>query len=404
MTVQNSPQSMLRCLVRTGSDNRFSGAALICFSHLRWGFVFQRPQHLMTRFAKIMPVFFLEEPVPSDTDRAELQAFPPDRGVTVLLPRLPQHLDAEERRLAQRRLLDDFCTERDIVRPVLWYYTPTSGAFSDHLDAQLTVYDCMDELSAFRGADPRIIEQERALFGRTDLVFTGGHSLYESKRGHHRNVHAFPSSIDIDHFATARGTVAEPFDQQSIAHPRVGFFGVIDERLDLALLDRAATLRPDYQFVVVGPVVKIDSADLPRHPNIHYLGGKNYEELPLYLAGWDVAMMPFAINAATKFISPTKTPEYLAGGKPVVSTPVRDVVAVYGEADLVRIASSAEDFVLQVDEALAGERDGWLTKVDALLSQTSWETTWSQMVALMIERGDRVEPGRASTGTKAPAS
>jgi UDP-galactopyranose mutase len=393
-TFENSSLSLLDDgTPPNGTSALFGGGALICFSHLRWGFVFQRPQHLMLRFAKIMPVFFLEEPVASDTGRAELQVFPPNCGVTVLLPRLPDRLDDEQRRLAQRGLLDQFCAEHDIARPVLWYYTPASGSFSDHLDAQLVVYDCMDELSAFNGADPRIVDQERALFEHADLVFTGGQSLYESKRRRHRHVHAFPSSIDFGHFAQARSRVAEPPDQQSLAHPRVGFFGVVDERLDVALLGKAVALRPDYQFIVVGPVVKIDPASLPRHPNLHYLGGKSYEELPLYLAGWDVAMMPFAINAATQFISPTKTPEYLAGGKPVVSTPVHDVVALYGDVHLVRIAASAEDFVLQVDEALAGEGDEWLAKVDALLARTSWETTWSQMVELMTERRRRAPAG-----------
>jgi UDP-galactopyranose mutase len=289
----------------------------------------------------------------------------------------------------QRSLLEGLLSERriDVDQAVLWYYTPMALPFSRHLSPRATVYDCMDELSAFKGAPPELREREDELFSRADLVFTGGQTLYEAKRDRHPAVYAFPSSIDHEHFAQARTTIREPQDQVAIPHPRLGFFGVIDERLDIELLDAVAHARPDWQIVMIGPVVKIDPAALPRRDNIHYLGGKAYADLPAYLAGWDVALLPFARNESTRFISPTKTPEYLAAGKPVVSTSIRDVVRPYGDMKLVGIADTAEEFVKAVEFALdeRGRSAEWLARVDEFLGQTSWDKTWGQMSRLIEE-------------------
>jgi UDP-galactopyranose mutase len=241
----------------------------------------------------------------------------------------------------------------------------------------------MDELSAFRGAPPGLLRNEAELLRHADLVFTGGQSLYEAKRDRHPSVHAFPSSVDVPHFATARRGLEEPADQAPIAHPRMGFFGVVDERMDLELLAAVADLRPDWQLIILGPVVKIDPAHLPRRANLHFLGGKPYTQLPAYVAGWDVALMPFARNESTRFISPTKTPEYLAAGKPVVSTSIRDVVRPYGDLGLVRIADTPEDFVRACEAALTEDRATWLPRVDAHLASMSWDTTWAGMKALL---------------------
>jgi Glycosyl transferases group 1 len=358
---------------------------LICFSHLRWNFVYQRPQHLMSRFARSTRVFYFEEPVFGEQP-ASLETQRLENGVTVAVPRLPHGLDEAEQINAQRGLLDRLCRGLGIGRPVLWYYTPMSGPFSEHLDAAAVVYDCMDELSAFRGAPPAMVERERRLLERARVVFTGGRSLYEAKRHQHANVHAFPSSVDVAHFRRARARQAEPPDQAHIPRPRVGHYAVLDERLDTGLVAALAEARPDLQLILVGPVVKIDPAELPRRANIHYLGGKSYDELPAYLAGWDVAFMPFALNESTRFISPTKTPEYLAAGKPVVSTPVTDVVRTYGERGLVRIAAQPAEFAASIDASLAmtgAERNAWLSDVDGLLDEMSWDRTWAQMKELI---------------------
>ncbi|HYH37492.1 MAG TPA: glycosyltransferase family 1 protein [Azospirillum sp.] len=354
----------------------------VCFSHLRWGFVHQRPQHLMTRFAREFRLFYVEEPVPTDAAAPSIDTYGTDVGVTLVVPRVPQGMDAES---AQRGLLERFFAERGIDRPILWYYTPMSLAFTDHLPASAVVYDCMDELSAFRGAPPELIDRERALMRRADLVFTGGVSLYEAKRDLHGSVHAFPSSVDVAHFAQARGAAEEPEDQAGLPRPRLGFFGVIDERFDIDLLAAVAALRPQWQFVMLGPVVKIDPATLPQASNIHYPGMRGYADLPRYLSGWDVAVMPFAMNESTRFISPTKTPEFLASGRPVVSTPVRDVVRTYGNTGLVHIAATPNEFVAACEKALAVDRTSpeWLGRVDGVLRDMSWDSTWGRMKGLI---------------------
>jgi UDP-galactopyranose mutase len=364
-----------------GGDPR-ARRTLICFSHLRWAFVFQRPQHLMTRFAQHNRVIFWEEPqadVHSEIARLELKTCV-QSGVVVATPVLPAGLDSAARDAAVRGLLDELLADsaEDLVR---WYYTPMMLGFSRHLPAICTVYDCMDELANFRFAPPELLDRERELFALADVVFTGGYSLYEAKRLKHGNLHPFPSSVDRRHFAQARLATAEPADQAGLPRPRFGFYGVIDERMDLGLLATLAEARPDWSIVMVGPVVKIDRAELPDQANITYLGGKAYEELPAYLGGWDVALMPFAINESTRFISPTKTPEYLAGGKPVVSTPIVDVMRHYGDLAGVKIADTPEAFIAACDQALILARSGgaWLEVVDDALSALSWDETFRRM-------------------------
>jgi UDP-galactopyranose mutase len=356
---------------------------------LRWNFVYQRPQHLLNRCARDRRVIFIEEArylAPGSAAHLEVTLHQADgsQPIWVVVPHLPDELseDAHDALLAQ--LVDQAFGQLGVHRYALWYYTPFALNYTRHLKPVVTIYDCMDELSAFKGAPPELRDLERELFQRADVVFTGGQSLYEAKRQQHRNVHAFPSSIDVAHFAQARVPQADPTDQAAIPHPRLGFFGVLDERFDRELIDRAAQLRPDWHFVFIGPVVKIDPADLPHRSNIHYLGQKSYQDLPRYLANWDVALLPFALNESTRFISPTKTPEYLAGGKPVVSTPIRDVIRPYGDKHLVRIARTPDEFVHAIEQSLEQSVNAaWLAQVDAFLADMSWDKTWHAMWQLI---------------------
>jgi UDP-galactopyranose mutase len=366
-----------------GLDSNNFSRALICLSHLRWDFVYQRPQHLMSRFAQNGRVFFFEEPIFSD-EPTHLDASRREDNLFVLVPHI-SNADRENRNVSdiQREMLDEFIRAENIEDFVLWFYTPMAMDFAAHLKPSATVFDCMDELSAFKFAPPALIENERKLLEKADLVFTGGQSLFEAKRDKHKRVFAFPSSIDVAHFRQARAISAEPEDQKNIPFPRFGFCGVIDERMDIELLGKMADLRPEWQFVMIGPVVKIADEDLPRRANIHYLGGKNYKDLPAYISGWDVALMPFAINDATRFISPTKTPEYLAAGKFVISTPIRDVVRPYYEKNLVEIAQTAEEFVAAGEKLLEAEKTEWLARVDEFLSRMSWDKTFSEMSRLI---------------------
>ncbi len=361
---------------------------LFCFSHLRWNFVFQRPQHLMTRAARTHKVFYIEEPVHSDgKPHFQMQCQP--SGVTVLTPVVSPHGDTLRE---QSELLAGLANTLRPSRIVQWYYTPMAQRFVADLPADLTVYDCMDELSAFRFAPADLGEMERRLLARSDLVFTGGASLFAAKSGLHRDVSCFPSSVDVDHFASARGVIADPADQAGIANPRIGYFGVIDERMDLDLVARAATELPVVQFVMLGPVVKVDPAALPVAANLHWLGRKDYADLPAYMANWHAAWMPFALNESTRYISPTKTPEFLAAGLPVTSTAVPDVVADWGNAGLVRIAD-ASNISAALRASLSRPAADWRDKVAARLASLSWDRTW----AAMSQKMDAKQPVRVAS-------
>ncbi|TVV72133.1 UDP-galactopyranose mutase [Sphingomonas solaris] len=339
----------------------------------------------MKRFAAERRVFFWEEAIACDHPLPYLEYHPfPADNVIALRPRVPHWWGREAVENALRGLLAMLVETAIPVDPVLWFYTPMMLGFADRVAAETIVYDCMDELSAFAFADPLMVEREAELIRRADVVFTGGYSLYEAKRERHNAVHPFPSAVDVPHFAAARGGVVEPDDQARIPGPKLGFYGVIDERIDLALIDAVAAARPDWQIVMIGPVVKIDPAHLPHRANIHWLGSRQYNELPGYLAGWSAALMPFAINAATRFISPTKTPEYLAAGKPVVSTPIVDVVRHYGKIAAVSIAADAPAFIAACEAALALPPEGaWRDEADIALAAISWDRTFAAMKQAM---------------------
>ena len=364
---------------------------LICLSHIRWNFVYQRPQHLLNRFAVNNRVFVIEEPVfEAHSDYYEISKPNEDANLWVVVLHVSKETSAEKRNHTLKALLDSFMYSNEIQKYILWYYSPMALEYTDHLNPSLTVYDCMDELSAFKSPPKGIKEMEVCLLQRADIVFTGGQSLYKAKKHLHHNIHPFPSSIDKSHFLSARVFKEDPEDQAAIPHPRFGFYGVIDERFNISLVDELASARPDWHFVFIGPVTKIDRNKLPARDNIHYLGSKNYKQLPSYLSGWDVAILPFELNESTKYISPTKTPEYLAGGKPVISTSITDVVTPYGKQGLVHIADTPEEF-MEAAEKIFNNKDkkDWNKKVDEFLSNISWNKTWHRMSLLIDEALER---------------
>jgi glycosyltransferase involved in cell wall biosynthesis len=365
---------------------------LIVFSHLRWDFVYQRPQHLLSRLARDRRVFFVEEPELA-AGPARLAVSSSCAGVTVLRAQTPVDATgfADEQLRVLKPLLRQWLAERGVRQAVSWFYTPLALPLLDAVPSRAVVYDCMDELSAFDFAPPQLLQREADLLQRADLVLTGGPSLYEAKKSRHGNVHCFPSSVDVAHFAP----VGERVDESLIARPRLGFFGVIDERLDLGLIAALAQADPDWQIVMVGPVVKIDPGSLPRASNIHWLGQQPYTALPALVQGWQVCLMPFALNAATRFISPTKTLEYMAAEKPVVSTAVRDVVMLYG--DQIRVARDADKFIAMCRAALAegaAERTIRVANMRAALTRTSWDRTAESMRSLVdaVASGQEAAP------------
>jgi glycosyltransferase involved in cell wall biosynthesis len=360
---------------------------IVCLSLLQWDFAGQRAQRLMSRSARERRVFFVEDPVFGATVPG-LDIRRSDCGVFVVTPHLCEGSDdAEAPATEQALLLDELFLEYEVCDYILWYYTPKALAFTWRLDPLLVVYDCMDELSAFDSAPSAAKRREAELLKLADVVFTGRHDLDEAKRRFHHNVHPLPDSVDLEHFRQARREIAEPVDQARIGRPRLGFSGVIDERLDLELLAAIAEARADWQIVMIGPVIEIGPSELPRRTNIHYLGDRSYKELPAYFSGWDVAVAPFARGESTGLIAPVETSEYLAAGVPMVSTSIRGVELVYGRRGLVKVADTTDDFVAAAERLMNRHGDydygAWLDRVDEALVSGAWDETWARMMNLI---------------------
>ncbi len=355
---------------------------LIVFSHLRWNFVYQRPQHLLSRLAAHWRVVVVEEPDRGDAPAMTVTT--PAPGVTVLRPRTPKggHGFSDDSFADISRLLADWLDGEGIERYGAWLYTPMALPLLSELAPESIVYDCMDELSLFKDAPPQLLARESTLLKIASAVFTGGPSLYDAKRDRHPNVHCLPSSVDAAHFGAARDPAIAHPAFAALPRPRLGFYGVIDERLDVELVAALADAHPAWQLCLVGPVVKIDPARLPQRPNVHYLGQQPYAALPSLLASWDVCLLPFALNDATRFISPTKTLEYFCAEKPVVSTAIADVARLYGDG--VAIARDAAGFIAACEAAIdetAAARDVRIAAQRTLVEATSWDAAAASMHA-----------------------
>lgn len=379
-----------RLRVRSGH-----GTPLIVHSHLRWDFVWQRPQHILTRLAADAPVFFLEEPIfLDDIGEGGIEVTQPSPNVYRAVPRLPGSFRsdydaaiAEVRSLALATLGRGELASR-FEAPVQWFYTPMPapamlGAFHE----VGVVYDCMDELSKFRFAPPDLVRREHLLMEAADIVFTGGRRLWEAKAKHHRNVHFFGCGVDNEHFARARDARTAFPDDMAWVHevdgPIAGYYGVIDERLDYDLIAQLAASDPSLHVVMVGPTAKVDPAALPQASNLHWMGQRSYGELPNYVRAFNVCLMPFALNEATEYINPTKTLEYMAAGRPIVSTAVPDVVRNF--TPVVRVARDAGDFVYGVMLDARHPNAGRIADGINMARAHSWDATVRAMRDLMLD-------------------
>lgn len=392
------------CVASTSTKG--SMQTLIVFSHLRWDFVYQRPQHLLSRLARHYRILFFEEPVRGKLTPF-LERFAPCRNVEVLRPHTTMSAPGfhDDQLPELKPLLAEYLRDFSITDYSVWFYTPMALPLLAELSPRAVIYDCMDELSAFKDAPRQMVQRETALMKRAQLVLTGGPSLYEVKRALHGNVRCFPSAVDAEHYSLhsadhgKRRERADEADrlQAAIAHPRFGFFGVIDERFDAVLIAALADARPEWQIVIVGPVVKIDPQSLPKQANIHWLGQQPYELLPQLVAEWDVCLLPFARNASTRFISPTKTLEYMAAEKPIVSTPIQDVMSLYG--DSVAIAATPAEFIAACEAALAetaAERQIRIDRMRVHVGELTWDRTARAIRAeiedVLQRQRDDVEP------------
>jgi UDP-galactopyranose mutase len=368
---------------------RDGATPLICFSHLRWSFVWQRPQHLLSRMAQSRAVYVVEEPVFEDEAPIPSLRLAEDAGVTILTPVLPSRhglpggFGSGANPFIRSLLSQFFGGETGSIDATVWYYTPMAlGALPANVFPDIVVFDAMDELSNFLGAPEDLVSRENRLLRTADLVFAGGPSLYQRRKHLNPHAHCFPSGVDAAHFS-AKSEIP-PSDIATLRGPVIGFYGVLDERIDLGLLDALARMRPEWSLALIGPVAKIEEGDLPRRDNIHYFGMRTYGELPAYLQCFDAAILPFAINDATKFISPTKTLEYLAGGKPIVSTPIKDVMELYGS--VVEIASTPADFVDAIERLWAEPGPARLDRrrrIRAVLARHDWDVIAANMGQLM---------------------
>lgn len=359
---------------------------LLVFCHLRWDFVYQRPQHLMKALSAGRRVTFVEEPFYDPEHGPHWEKSFPLPNLTVCRPHSPDKTMGFSELASSwfEPLLEQLHDEERLEQYIAWVYSPMALTLFDPLRPAAVVYDCMDDLASFKFAPPDLQRWEQELLRRADVVFTGGPSLYQARKNSHPNIHCFPSSVAESHFAQSRAGLPSPIPeaerQASLPRPRLGYFGVIDERIDLDLIRLLAESHPEWQIVMVGPAAKIDARHLPRRDNILYTGQAAYEDLPGYLVGWDVCLLPFAINEATRYISPTKTLEYMAARRPIVSTPITDVVEPYG--DIVYIGRTAEQFVGACEAALQSderERVRRAEKMARVLARTSWEATALEM-------------------------
>ncbi len=366
---------------------------LLCVSHLRWNHVWQRPQQLMSRFATSCRVIYVDLPeITADAERPYLAPQPRVAGVDVVRPIFPKALldtPGHSYKELWRGLLPEVLAMAG-SNTIMWVFSPLADYLVEAAKPHtvLAVYDCMDDLASFKDGTAEMRDREARLLAQADLVFTGGRSMYESRKNRHPRVHCFPSGVDIDHYRAVNDPATLlPDAVASVAQPRLGYFGVLDERIDWLLIAEIAERRPDWQWILVGPTAKVEESDLPTAPNIHYLDQQQYRDLPAFLKSFDIATMPFALNDATRYISPTKTLEYLAGGKPVISTSVPDVVAEY--SNIVEIVDGPDAWIAAIERILSAPPE-WLVerlqRAKERLDQSTWDSIAERMWGLMSER------------------
>jgi glycosyltransferase involved in cell wall biosynthesis len=365
---------------------------IIVHSHLRWDWVWQRPQQFLSRFAQRHRVLFCEGPTVHDEQGGDarfepfytLRREPKFANVTVMQTHFPaarfheaQWVDAERRRLLCRALETEL--QGRYERAVQWFYDPMAAPiFIDALCEIAVVYDCMDQLCQFKNAPPELCAREKVLLQAADVVFTGGRKMWEDKSRFNPNTHFYGCGVDVAHFGAAReASTPLPADIVDKRGKVLGYFGVVDERLDYELIARLADADPAWNVCVIGPACKVDPADFPQRPNLCWMGGREYSQLPAYAKAFDVCLMPFALNEATEYINPTKALEYMATGTPIVSSAVPDVVSNFSE--VVAVADSHDEFIAACRRALEAPNTERLQQGLQMAAANTWEAIVAKM-------------------------
>lgn len=354
---------------------------IVVHSHLHWDWVWQRPQQFLSRISHRHSVLFVQEPIAVEglaAPRARIREAEGLPNLTVLALEFPRPLIAAREACddAQYRLVREALTGslgRKFARPVQWFYDPMAVVpFAGKMEERAVVYDCMDQLSQFRGAPPELIRRERELLNLADVVFAGGPKIHKAKRLVNTNCHCYGCGVDVKHFGrAAAASTSIPDDLSALPGPRLGYFGVVDERMDYELVAALADAHPEWSVVIIGPWTKVDPGTFPQRANLHWFGGRDYQQLPNYVKGFDVCLMPFAINEATEFINPTKALEYMAAARPIVSTAIEDVVLQF--SDVVHVAHNRDGFIQACEEAVQRPDQQRIARGRELASGNSWE-------------------------------
>jgi hypothetical protein len=368
---------------------------LMVFSHMAWNPGQGRTPQLMAALAGRWQILFVEAPRHA-AGAARLESRAIRAGLTVLTLTTPApaagfHDDAQAFGVT---LLREELAGRRLKIDIAWLDTPMAWPLAQALGIACLAYDCLEGPPASLQFDAALLHQrESALMRTAALMVAAGPSLFNAHRHRHANLHCVCSAVHAEHFSPAsleltsararRGHVL----QSSLARPRLGYFGSIDERLDLDLLAALADRQPGWAFVMVGSVAGIAAERLPQRRNIHWLGEQDDALLPYLLAGWDLALMPYVVSEATRFLMPSQTLEYMAGYQPIVSTPVRDVQALYAPAVTIA-APQAEAFSSACEEVLAESaraRSARLIDMARIVARHAWANTADFVHGLLDE-------------------
>ncbi len=355
-----------------------NGYPIVCFSDISWNVKFQRPHQLFSQAKRINIIIFIEKPLLQRSGKPNHFISRVSDNILILTPVITDEDPESTIHETVEQLLTEKLKSHNTTEYICWYYSPKAINYSQKLTPKLIIFDCMDECCGYEGADTEVNESEKKLLEVTDLVFTGGRSLCNAKKLLHKNVHLFPDSIDYERFNGNTKQAKKNIIKKPAA--KIGYFGVIDERLDLNLLDKIAANKPKWKFEIAGPIVENMHGKLPERKNITFTGDIRDEEIPSIIGEWDAAILPYSKNNSTENTAPSRLLVYFAANKNIVSTSINDIVHYFGENGMVRIADEPDDFVKALEAAIKYKPEAeWQKKVDSIIRKTTWEKTWNGM-------------------------